>query len=116
MAPELKVGDFVYIRQRKYIYEALEIVGETKFSWLLKSGWREWKIKKKPQKYDTSETRHVPAYNGSICIYLTKEACQRDEWLARNAYPLKRKLEFVSDYDTLRKIADIIGYVAEEAK
>ncbi len=83
---------------QKYMYQwvRLEIVSETRISWVLSNGY---KIKKKEF--------------GEL-IEVTEEGLQRRYWVFNNRYPLSRQLSSVSDYETLKQIAALINYSEQE--
>jgi len=75
---------------REY-FQPMKIVGETTRSWLLSNGM---KISKK-------------TLDG---IYIDDEAVDQACWVREHKWKIIRKAENIRDYETLRKLADLVGY------
>ena len=75
-----------------------EVTGETSRSWIVGKGWEERKIPKK------GETPH------DICW--SEEEINRRAFVEEHSYRISEKVRRVTDYDTLKKIAEIVGYEA----
>ena len=79
------------------------IRGETSRSWIIGPEWDPQKIPKSAK---------LRARGDDLC---TSEA-QVDErcWVEVNRWPINSALTMVADYDTLRRVASLIGYVPKE--
>lgn len=71
-----------------------KIVGETSRSWIT-DNWNR-KIPKKG----------LPGHG----VALTAEDVEKDVWMNTHAYRVYEQIQRCRDYDTIRKIADLIGY------
>lgn len=74
-------------------WRPVKITGETSRSWLTEYG------EKVPKK---GANPHFVAF--------TREEIDRAAWVQDNRYRIVREIEGISDHDTLRKIAEVIGY------
>lgn len=74
-------------------WRPLKIVGETSRSWILES------------------RQKVPKRGADPTVFAFSEAdIDRMEWVHYNAYRIADKVLRLRDYETLRKVADAIGY------
>ena len=127
---ELRVGSVVwrdverYHRPHEYTpeehFEPIVITSETKFSWVAKYGWREFKF---PKKKDPNEYHKDPdtrlsknGRHGAVRMYLTWRAVSDEVWGMKNRDPLRKHLDGLLDLigyggvQKLRRIATLIGY------
>jgi hypothetical protein len=75
---------------REY-FRPMKIVGETTRSWLLSNGM---KVSKKTL----------------VGIYPNEAAVNQACWVHEHKWKIIRKTENIRDYETLRKLADLVGY------
>jgi hypothetical protein len=128
---DLKVGDTIwYYAERHYrgpdfkpedCYLPAVIIGETRVSWVASPDKKDWLKLKFPKKkvegeYISDPDRRLATHgrgDGRTHVYLTREAIERDIWLAKNRQPLRQHLErlvHTSDADMLKKVAALTGY------
>jgi len=88
------------------------VVGETRVSWIIgetrdttpEQSWRVEKIAKAALRLATWPIGWAP----------NREAVDRDIWVSANAYRISEAVRRVRNYTTLREIARLAGYEAEE--
>jgi hypothetical protein len=106
----LKVGDFIYLKREGFgrdntkkefigLWHKVEIVGETRVSWVLKSSRNKTVVNK----------RALAAGRVGGCV-ISIEEIEEKWWERKNRYSIARAVERASP-DQLRAIAKIIGYV-----
>jgi len=112
--PDIKIGDrfFIFNENRRVYkrddtgkaiggptfrghFEPVTIDGETSRSWVIQKGW------KKVPKSDPFSVLH------------TEEMIDEREFVAVHSYHIGEVVRRTKDADTLRKIAEIIGYEVE---
>lgn len=77
-------------------WRPLTITGETRVSWIAGKGYGVVKVPKK---------------NPDPRVFAFSEAeIDKRAWVVQNIHRISGKLQFVTDYDVLRKVADLIGY------
>lgn len=83
-----------------------KIIGETSRSWLVSPEWRPTKLAKKELE------------EGKLDIYkLTLKEVEEDCWIHDNQNRIIQHIQYkVKDYETLKAVADLIGYTPEEKK
>lgn len=111
---DLKVGDHLWyfdINRRVYRSEAgsgpiwrehwvkMQIVGETGVSWIVGPGNHPMKVHKKK------------LAAGTLLLWATSEGdVAKEEWVSQNSYRLSNAVSGCKNYDTLKKIAELVGY------
>ena len=105
-----KIGDRVWLRDYEFArrdgkWKRVEIVGETRVSWIVGLPDHKWAWKKVPKK-STDPVR----YEG--IAWSIQEVVEKN-FVAENNYKIGTIVGRVKDYETLRKIADLIGYEEE---
>ena len=104
MKPEIKVGSTVWMWERGE-WKQKTVTGENRASWIVGKGWDQVRIAKK----DISCTRKDKRGNFAV-VFWSPEEIEQYEWVRRNDLPIGNAVQYSSDYATLRKIADLIGY------
>jgi hypothetical protein len=125
---DLKVGDTVWRHVERHYrpdgydprddFHPCVIVGETRVSWLLKEGWREFRFPKKKNPEESNkdpDTRLARSVRDNVArIYLTQRAVDDEVWLLKNRWPLRKHLEDLAGVrgtaEELRKVAAMVGY------
>ncbi len=77
-----------------------KIIGETSRSWIVGQGWNETKIPKK-------------GWNPRAVCFGEAEI-DRQAFVVEHAYRISDLVRRLDDYDTLKKIAEMVGYKAED--
>lgn len=75
----------------------IEIVGETTRSWITRCGQK------------------IPKKGGQNVVFSEKEL-DRKVWVHDHGYKISHAVSKITDYETLQKIAGIIGYEEDETK
>lgn len=91
-------------------WQQVEIVSETRMSWLIDtpgSGYLSWSSMKIAKK-DFRDGKCPSGYA------LSEEQIDREAWVCGNAYHLGQLVARCGDYDTLKKIAEMVGYEDRE--
>jgi hypothetical protein len=104
---EIKIGSTIYVydinrRQydekrnliEKYCWKPIEIVGETRVSWIGKYGD---KFPKRNGKYLKSETE-----------------VDEQVWIKQNKYKISRCLDVCYDYEKIKQVAILVGFRPEK--
>jgi hypothetical protein len=113
----MKLGDTIYVyspynRHEKSLEDHLarwreyRICEETRVSWIAKvDGWAhsEIKIDKKTEKPRGGE--RIAISRAAI-----EKAWEDDQWISHHAYRIADKVKYLRDVDTIRKVAELVGY------
>ncbi len=86
-------------------WRKLKIVGETRVSWISSCGDR---VPKKGgrMRLSSGHFRDVSFSEADI---------DRQAWIAENRHRIADKIRFINDHDTLRRVAEVIGYIGVAA-
>lgn len=82
-------------------WEAYEVVGETKVSWLVGHVRNPIKVDKKTMKERKQD--FTP-----IAFVESREQMERQVWITDNRYKISRMIESCTDYDKLKRIESIL--------
>jgi hypothetical protein len=91
-------------------FEEIAVTGQTRVSWIVGEGWREFKIPKRHQG-DTFRKTDRSGYGSTV--YLTEAAVDEACWRATHEHRIRRAVEqfmYGCTVAQLRQIAQIIGY------
>jgi hypothetical protein len=102
---ELKVGDVLWChdyRSNSKRWFDKAITGETRHSWIIGEGWSPYKVLKK----DLTESQG--AYGRRQ--WFTSEGRDNYLWIHNHAPCMAEAVRTITDIDTLKQIAALIGY------
>lgn len=109
-----KVGDKLWYqprydanRRELSSYRCVEIVGETKQSWLIHSYGPKERVNKKTLKGSPDK------YSSGIPYYASLDEVKEMLWIDKHCHRIADEVRHVRDGDLLRKIAELIGYKEE---
>jgi hypothetical protein len=113
-------------QSRRDMWEDLVIVGETSRSWIaiLPTSMKDYQ--RNPESYKDSSIKIPKNFEGAMytapskvgngirypLVALTLQAVEDDVWMYRHAHSVRESVRAVNDVDTLRKIAELLGYDA----
>jgi hypothetical protein len=110
----VKIGDYVWVEAQRYNdgFEKYYVVGETSRSWLINENrnagadhWGRVKLSK------TLPSRVRVGHQGNWHTVLYSDVALREyEWTKKHRYHVGRVVEGITDYTTLKVIAEIAGY------
>lgn len=112
----LQIGSKVWLYEgytRGNIREELTVTGETTRSWLVENGGRD--VIKVPKNHQGTSMHIKTNYGGGKTLWLDRNAMERSDWVSLNRYKIFRIVEGMNDYDSLKKVADAIGYTEQVA-
>ena len=115
----MKIGDAIWIHNGVHTGEESTkwtkhiIVGETNRSWIVRDEKfldAHWAGKKLPKIYRNNMEDDVKLRFTAF----TEEEVKQKVWVAKNSHHIQSCVSVVHDYETLKKIADLVGFFREE--
>lgn len=104
---DIKIGDKLLEKKETHRwgvnrFDEVTVLGETSRSWIvgvdLNSKWNNFKVPK-----------HAPFSTGKI---YTPRMVEEFEFITNHKYKILQTAERISDYETLKKLAELVGYAA----
>lgn len=89
-------------------WKPVEVVGETRVSWLISSSGANLRYANKVPKKEFRDGKCPSGYA------LSEESINREAWVHDNAWHIGQAVTRCQDYDLLKKVADLFGYKDKE--
>lgn len=114
----MKIGDKVWVvdlyrRNREFgvrgSFVERYILGETRVSWIV--GYKGWNVDHVSNiKVNKKKLTYVGQDGYMNTLYTSEEQINKHCWVQENRHKISHSVGCCYDYDTLKQIADIIGY------
>lgn len=109
----LGIGSKVWLSEMYGKRRELTVTSETSRSWVVTRGYND---DIKVPKNHTGPSLHLKTNTGmGKTLWLDQTAMEQEDWVGKNYWKIRDLVGQCHDYETLKKVAELLGYQEEKS-